>query len=163
MGMMQTDVQATYVRGSGLLVTPLPARIKGCVVTSGTVSLRNVAACDPATAISGTYSQTGTTATITITNHGLTNGQRVFVDFLTGTSRDGVYPITYINANSFSVTTANSVSTSGTVTAYPTIYLELDTFSTVGLSVLVPGEGIYCKNGIFFGCGPSVTAQIYYG
>ena len=161
--MMQTDVQATYVRGSGLLITPLPTRIKSCVVTSGTSSLRNVAACDPATAVSGTYSQTGTTATISITNHGLTNGQRAFVDFTTGTSRDGVYDITYINANSFSVTTANTVSTSGNVSVYPTIYLELDTYSTVGLSVLIPGEGIRCPNGVFFGVGPSVTAMIYYG
>jgi len=160
---MQTDVQATYISSSGLLVTPFPCRLKGCAVTSGTSSLRNVAACDPTTVESGTYSQTGTTATITITAHGLTNGQRVFVDFTTGTSRDGVYAITYINANSFSVTTANSVSTSGNVSVYPDIYLELDTYSTVGLSVLVPGEGIYCKSGLFFGVGPSVTAQIYWG
>jgi hypothetical protein len=41
--------------------------------------------------------------------------------------------------------------------------MELDTYSTVGLSVLVPGEGIYCKGGLFFGVGPSVTAQIYWG
>jgi len=160
---MQYDVTAAYVKSSGLLVTTAPTRLKGCTVTSGTSSLRNVAACDPTTAKSGTYSQTGTTATITITAHGLTNGQRVFVDFTTGTSRDGVYAITYINANSFSVTTANSVSTSGNVSTYSGIYLELDTYSTVGLSVDIPGEGIYCKNGMFFGCGPSVTAMIYYG
>jgi hypothetical protein len=93
----------------------------------------------------------------------LTNGQRVFVDFTTGTSRDGVYAITYIDANSFSVATANSVSTSGNVSVYPDIYMELDTYSTVGLPVFIPGEGIYCKNGLFFGVGPSVTAQIYWG
>jgi len=74
-----------------------------------------------------------------------------------------VYEITYINANSFSVTTANSVSTSGNVSAYPTIFMELDTYSTVGLPVLIPGQGILCPNGIFFGTGPSVTAMVYYG
>lgn len=161
--MMQTDVQAAYVKSSGILVTPLRTRLKGCVITSGTSSLRNVAACDPTTVVSGTYSQTGTTATITITAHGLINGQKVFVDFLTGTSRDGVYEITYINANSFSVTTVNSVSTSGTVNVYPTIYMEIDTYSTVGLPIKIPGEGILFPNGIFFGCGPSVTAMVYYG
>jgi hypothetical protein len=161
--MMQTDVKSAYIKSSGVLVTPLPYRLKGCVVTSGTSSLRNVAACNPTTVKSGTYSQTGTTATITITAHGLTNGQRVFVDFLTGTSRDGMYDITYIGANSFSVTTANSVSTSGDVNIYPGIYMELDTYSTVGLSVLIPGQGILCPGGIFFGCGPSVTAMVYYG
>ena len=133
------------------------------MITSATVSLRNVGACDPTTVVSGTYSQTGTTATISITNHGLTNGQRVFVDFTTGTSRDGMYDITYISANSFSVTTANSVSTSGNVNVYPDVYMELDTFNTVGLSILIPGQGILFPNGIFFGCGPSVTAMVYYG
>jgi len=161
--MMQTDVKSQYIASSGVLVTPLPYRLKGCSVTSGTSSLRNVAACDPTTVESGTYSQTTNTITITITNHGLTNGQRIFVDCLTGTGRDGMYDITYINANSFSVTSAASASTSGNVNIYTGIYMELDTYSTVGLSVLIPGEGIYCKNGIFFGCGPSVTAMVYYG
>ena len=161
--MMQTDVKSLYIKSSGVQVTPHPTRLKGCVVTSGTSSLRNVAACATSTVISGTYSQTTNTITITITNHGLTNGQRVFVDCLTGTGRDGMYTITYIDANSFSVTSAASASTSGNVNVYPTIYMELDTYSTVGLSVLIPGQGIYCANGLFFGCGPSVTAMVYYG
>ena len=160
--MMQTDVKSTYIKTSAL-ISSVRTRLKSCVVTSGTSSLRNVAACDPATVESGTYSQTGTTATISIANHGLTNGQRVFVDFTTGTSRDGMYNITFIDANSFSVTTANSVSTSGNVSVYPDVYMEIDTFSTVGLSVPIPGQGILFPNGIFFGCGPSVTALVYYG
>jgi hypothetical protein len=160
--MMQTDVKSTYIKTSAL-ISGVRTRLKSCVVTSGTSSLRNVAACDPATVESGTYSQTGTTATISIANHGLTNGQRVFVDFTTGTSRDGMYDITFIDANSFSVTTANSVSTSGNVSVYPDVYMEIDTFSTVGLSVPIPGQGILFPNGIFFGCGPSVTALVYYG
>ena len=159
---MQTDVKSTYIKTSAL-ISGVRTRLKSCVVTSGTSSLRNVAACDPATVESGTYSQTGTTATISIANHGLTNGQRVFVDFTTGTSRDGMYDITFIDANSFSVTTANSVSTSGNVSVYPDVYMEIDTFSTVGLSVPIPGQGILFPNGIFFGCGPSVTALVYYG
>lgn len=161
--MMQTDVKSVYITSAGVLVTPSRARLKGCVVTSSTVSLRNVGACDPSTVVSGTYSQTGTTATLTIADHGLTNGQRVFVDFTTGNSRDGMYDITYIDANSFSVTTANTVSTSGNVNVYPDVYMELDTYSTVGLPVMLPGQGILFPNGIFFGCGPSVTALVYYG
>ena len=74
-----------------------------------------------------------------------------------------MYGITYINTNSFSVTSAASTSTSGNVNVYPGIYMELDTYSTVGLSVLIPGEGIYCPGGIFFGVGPSVTAMVFYG
>ena len=161
--MMQTDVKMAYVAGSGQLVSTTPARLKGLTVTSGTSSLRNMAVCDPATAKSGTYSQTGTTITCTIANHGLTNGQRVFVDCTTGTSRDGVYEITYVDASTFTVTAANTVSTSGNVTAYPTLHVEIDTYSTVGLPIKIPGEGIYCPNGFFVGVGSSVTALVYYG
>jgi len=28
---------------------------------------------------------------------------------------------------------------------------------------LIPGEGIYCPNGIFVGCGSTVTATVFYG
>lgn len=160
---MQTDVRMAYVAGSGLLVTPTPARLKGLTVTSQTSSLRNMAVCDPSTAKSGTYSQTGTTITCTIANHGLTNGQRVFIDCTTGTSRDGVYPITYVDANTFTVSPANTVSTSGNVTMYPDMYVEIDTYSTVGLPIKIPGQGVYCKNGLYVGVGASVTALVYYG
>jgi len=161
---MQYDVKSAIAKSTGLLVTQQPVRLKSITVTSGTSSLRNVAVCDPTVVKTGTYSQSGTTTiTCTITAHGFTNGQRVFLDFTTGTSRDAVYEVTVVNANSFTVTAANSVTTSGNVSAYSSIALEIDTFSTVGLPVLIPGEGIYCPNGIFVGCGSSVTATVFYG
>jgi hypothetical protein len=160
---MQTDVTAGYVTGPGKLITSSGARLKGLTVTSGTVSARNMAVCNPATKKSGTYSQSSTTVTITITAHGLINGQRIFVEILTGTTRAGVYTITYINANSFSVTSAASASTSGDVNVYPDLYVEIDTFTTVGLPIKIPGEGIYCKNGFFVGVGASVTCSVFYG
>jgi hypothetical protein len=46
---------------------------------------------------------------------------------------------------------------------YTTILLEVDTFTTVGLPIQVPGEGIYCPNGIYVGLGSSVTATVFYG
>ncbi len=160
---MQYDVKSAIVKSTGLVVTQQPVRLKSITVSSATSSLRNVAVCDPTVVKSGTYSQTGTTITCTINGHGFTNGQRVFLDFTTGNSRDGMYDITLVNANSFTVTAANSISTSGNVSAYSKINLELDTFSTVGLPVLIPGEGIYLQNGMFVGCGPSVTATVFYG
>jgi len=160
---MQTDVTSIYVSSSGVLVSPIPCRLKGIVVTSGTSSLRNVAACDPLSVKTGTYSQSSTTITVTSTAHGLTNGQRVFFDATSGTARDGCYNITYVNANAYTITSAASATTSGNSNTYSNLYVELDTYSTVGMSVLIPGEGVYCKNGLFFGCGPSVTAMIYYG
>jgi hypothetical protein len=31
------------------------------------------------------------------------------------------------------------------------------------LPIKIPGEGIYCPNGIYVGLGTTVTATIYYG
>jgi hypothetical protein len=158
---MQYDVKAIHQSASGTAVS-YATRLKGITVTSGTSSIRNMAVADPTVSKSGTYSQTTTTITVTITGHGLVNGQRVFLDFTTGTSRDAVFAVTVTNANVFTVT-STTASTSGNVTMYTTLLLELDTFSTVGLPVRIPGEGIYCPNGVYVGLGNSVTATIYYG
>lgn len=158
---MQYDVKSAHQSASGTAVS-YATRLKGITVTSGTASARNIGIADPTVSKSGTYSQTTTTITVTITGHGLVNGQRVFLDFTTGTSRDAVFEVTVTNANVFTVT-STTASTSGNVTMYTTILLELDTFNTVGLPVQIPGEGIYCPNGIYVGLGNSVTATIYYG
>jgi hypothetical protein len=158
---MQYDVKAIHQSASGTAVS-YATRLKGITVTSGTSSIRNMAVADPTVSKSGTYSQTTTTITVTITGHGLVNGQRVFLDFTTGTSRDAVFAVTVTNANVFTVT-STTASATGNVTMYTTLLLELDTFSTVGLPVRIPGEGIYCPNGIYVGLGNSVTATIYHG
>ena len=158
---MQSDVKSAHQSASGTAVS-YATRLKGITVTSGTASARNIGIADPTVSKSGTYSQTTTTITVTITGHGLVNGQRVFLDFTSGTSRDAVFEVTVTNANVFTVT-STTASTSGNVTMYTTILLELDTFNTVGLPVQIPGEGIYCPNGIYVGLGNSVTATIYYG
>jgi hypothetical protein len=158
---MQYDVKSAHQSASGTAVS-YATRLKGITVTSGTASARNIGIADPTVSKSGTYSQTTTTITVTITGHGLVNGQRVFLDFTTGTSRDAVFSVTVTDANVFTVT-STTASTSGNVTMYTTILLELDTFNTVGLPVQIPGEGIYCPNGIYVGLGNSVTATIYYG
>lgn len=67
----------------------------------------------------GTYSQSGTTATITITNHGIAIGDVVTIDF-TSTSHtqppDGDYAVaTSADQNTFTVTASNSETNNGTV------------------------------------------------
>jgi len=160
---MQTDVTSDYVTGPGKLVTSSRTRLKGLTVTSLTVSARNMAVCNPATVKAGTYSQSVGTVTVSITAHGLTNGQRVFLEIKTGTTRAGVYPITYIDANSFSVTAIPNATTSGNVNMYADMYIEIDTFNTIGLPVKIPGEGLLCPNGFFVGVGSSVTTAVFYG
>ena len=162
---MQYDVKSARASNTGLLVTQVPVRLKAITVTSSTVSTRNTCVCDPTLSKSGTYSRTSpsTTITVTITNHGLVSGQRVFLDFTSGTARDGAYTITKIDNDTFTCADVATTTTSGNVTEYSSIALEIDTFNTVGLPVLIPGEGIYCPNGIFVGCGSSVTATVFYG
>ena len=163
--MMQTDVKSAIAKNTGLLVTQAPARLKSITVTSATVSARNTCVCDPTVQSSGTYSRTSPSATITVTivNHGFVTGQRVFLDFTSGTARDGVYAITKTGDDTFTCADVATTTTSGNVTAYSSLALEIDTFTTVGLPLLIPGEGIYGPNGIFVGCGSSVTATVFYG
>jgi hypothetical protein len=161
--MQQYDVKSYHASASGIATTN-PVRLKNVLVTTGTVSARNMAVADPATSQSGTWSRTGALVTVTINNNGLTNGQRVFLDVAAGTTmRDGVYEVSNVTTNTFTVTSATSGSATGTVTMYTNIYVELDTFNTIGLPVKIPGEGIYCPNGIYVGVGSSVTATVIYG
>jgi len=60
----------------------------------------------------GTYAQSGTAITVTSNAHGLTSGVKIQIDFETGSSVDGTYVVTVVNANSFTLVGA-SASTSG--------------------------------------------------
>ena len=68
--------------------------------------------------LTGTYLRVSpsTTVTVTITAHGLITGDSVFLDFTSGTGVDGQYTATVIDANTFTVTTVASTTTSGNVT-----------------------------------------------
>ena len=64
----------------------------------------------------GTYSQSGTTVTITITNHGLAIGDVVTIDYTSGSATDGDFVIvTTPTVNTFTVTAASSATNSGNV------------------------------------------------
>jgi hypothetical protein len=68
------------------------------------------------TNLTGTYSQTGTTVTVTITAHGYITGSIAYLDFTSGSAVDGAYTVTVTDANTFTVTQA-SRTTSGNVTS----------------------------------------------
>ena len=64
----------------------------------------------------GTYSQSSTTITITITNHRLFVGDSIAINFTSGTSADGTYIVSSVtNANVFTVTASGGATTSGNV------------------------------------------------
>ena len=57
----------------------------------------------------GTYSQSGTTVTISITSHGVAIGDILTVDYTSGSATDGTFAVaTSADANTFTVTAANS-------------------------------------------------------
>jgi hypothetical protein len=71
----------------------------------------------PATTDSGTYARSGTTVTVTKTGHGFVNGEKITLDFTSGTATDGTYTIQSVaDANTLTITDTASGTTSGNVT-----------------------------------------------
>ena len=64
----------------------------------------------------GTYSQSGTTVTITITSHGVAIGDVLTIDYTTGSATDGTFVVaSAADSNTFTVTAAASATNSGNV------------------------------------------------
>ena len=63
---------------------------------------------------SSTYARAGTTVTVTSANHGLANGDTVFIDFTSGGAGDGHYTVSNSQTNTFDLA---SNSSSGTISA----------------------------------------------
>lgn len=70
---------------------------------------------------SGTYARSGTTVTVTLTGHGLTNGESYKVDITSGDGTDGTYAITVVDANSFTYTDTVSGTTSGNINVFTSV------------------------------------------
>jgi len=66
--------------------------------------------------LSGTYSRSGSTTTVTSANHGLLSGDAVQLDFTSGDGVDDVITISSANTDTFTFTQSNSLTTSGNVT-----------------------------------------------
>jgi hypothetical protein len=93
--------------------------------------------------LSGTYSQSGTTVTVTATAHGLIAGNSIYSDITSGTGVDGVYTVaTVTDANTFTYTAGTSLTTSGNIT------LRRNTIRASGnvSSVTDNGTGDYTVN-----------------
>tara|TARA_R100001163_G_scaffold64356_1_gene58370 strand:- start:70 stop:3642 length:3573 start_codon:yes stop_codon:yes gene_type:complete len=99
---------------------------------------------DPATSVSATYGQSGTTITITKTDHGYSAGDFVVIDFTAGSATDGNYEIqTVPNANSFTLTASTSATiSSGTSCTYGANFTQFNTFA----------NGEYTARGFKFKC-----------
>ena len=78
---------------------------------------------DPLTK-SATYARSSNTVTVTLANHGYSNGDQVILDMTSGNGSDGYYTIANVTTNTFTVTDASSGTTSGNVTIHPVRYGE---------------------------------------
>ena len=166
---MQTDVKAGHLNNSGFVVlgrTRLKALSTVGSATAGTLDIF-----DTVTApVSATYARSTTTITVTKTAHGLATGDVVGIAFATasGTSgTNGNYVITVASSSTFTVTDINSGTIAGgTVAVYSTLWVAsydtgaADVFNNY---VLLPGEGISIKNGIYLSMSNITSANVYYG
>ena len=64
----------------------------------------------------GTYSQSGTTVTITLTSHGVALGDILTIDYTSGSATDGTFAVASVTSDdAFTVTAASSATNSGNV------------------------------------------------
>lgn len=103
-----TLTSSSFARDAGNIVTLVTSAAHG-LKTGTNITVSGF------TYITGTYSQSGTTITVTINNHGLATGALVSLDFTSGSGVDGTFTATVTGTNTFTVVADASVSTSGNV------------------------------------------------
>lgn len=101
-----TVTSASFARDGGgnvTLVTGTAHNLKdGALITVSGFTYRT-----------GTYSRSGTTITVTINNHGLVTGTRIYIEFTSGGATTNAYTVTVTGTNTFTVVDTVSGSTSG--------------------------------------------------
>jgi hypothetical protein len=159
---MQYDVKSVHTTTSGVAVG-YRTRLKGVVISPSESQTLNVAFCDNIS-VSGTYDVPGSTVcTVTIANHGLSNGDRVYLNFTSGSSSDNTFTVSNVATSTFTVAVA-SATTSGNVTMYAVVLIELDCSSATAFYTMIPGEGILAEQGIYVGLpSATVTTTLFYG
>ena len=162
---MQFDVKSFHVMaGTPTSVSVNRVRLKGAIVSNSNAGVAANVFFANNVNISGTYNIPGTTTctVTTATAHGLTTGDRVWLDFTSGTAVDNAYTVTVSSTTVFTVTTA-SLSTSGNVKVYTQSLMEVDITYSVPVCITIPGEGILAPDGIFVGTPSNIAATVFYG
>lgn len=115
----------------------------------------------------GTYSQTGNIATISLANHGLIADDNVFLSFTSGLAQSSYYTVQTATVNSFTVMISTPQTTSGNVTLDPLgtivnfnkefIDVQSITLSPSGSTPLIP---VYNIKDAFVSGEYSVTSNV---
>ena len=82
-----------------------------------------------------TYSQVGTTITISQNDHGLRVGENIYLDFVSGAAADETLVIDSATQNSFTLVASAPVTTSGTVDYYLTTAFDDTRWTTIRAKV----------------------------
>jgi hypothetical protein len=108
--------------------------------------------------LTGTYSQSGTTVTVTATAHGLIANDTVYIEITSGNGVEGTYIVATVpNANTFTYTAGTSQTTSGnlylplTPGADNSAYADITFLRVEGNIYDPPSEGSY----------PTTTKQLF--
>lgn len=162
---MQTDVLSAHLNQSGLMVAER-TRLKGVIGTgtnvAGTINLWDSTVAQR----SATYGRSGNTITVTSNAHGLLPGQSVGLTFAPGGGTNGNYIVQTAATNTFTVTDINAGAvTGGTACSWNARWLmSFDTNATNDVvTLLIPGEGIVARNGIYAQIVSQTSLTIYYG
>ena len=166
---MQTDVLSAHLNVSGQMVVGR-TRLKG-FISMGTATLGTINIWDATAApVAATYARSGTTVTVTRAGHGLTTGATVGLTFAldasTRAATNGNYVVTVLTSSTYTVTDINSGTVSaGTAANEGTrlmTSLDTNTASDV-VTILIPGEGILARNGIYGQLANQTGLTIFYG
>lgn len=128
------------------LTTASYARDAGGVVTITTATPHNLKSgafvtISGFTNISGTYSQSGTTITVTITDHGLAVGASVLLRFTSGNAQSSIFSVqTTPDDDTFTVTASGSATTSGDVN------WDITNLNASSIAVTVTGPTTFTYN-----------------
>jgi len=168
---MQYDVKTAKIQGSGLMVSGRCRMKQGTIIGNGTAG--SIDFFDSVTApVAATYGRSGTTITVTATAHGLNTGDRIGIAYAAASGVapvSGNYTITKVDADTFTITDLNSgtIATS-TVCHYTNTngnwIMGLNTLTGVQpFQLLIPGEGILCRAGIYSLSTNITSTQVTYG
>jgi hypothetical protein len=168
--MNQTPVKQAHLNASGFMVLGRN-RVRAISLT-GSATAGYVALFDTTVApvTTATYGRSGTTVTVTSTAHGLSTGNVVGIDFAAGTggtATNGNYPITRVDANTFTITDINSGSiTAGASMVYANRWLmtyDIAAGDTYNNAPFIPEDGVIVTDGVYAVMSNVVACNIFYG
>jgi len=162
---MQTDVLSAHLTQSGLMVSQR-TRLKG-IIGTGTNAAGSINIWDSTAApTSATYGRTGNVITVTSNAHGFLPGQSIGLAFAAGGATNGNYIIQTAATNTFTVTDLNAGTVApGTACAINTRWLmhyNTNAGNNV-ITMLIPGEGMVARNGIYAAMTNLTSITVFYG